>query len=95
MTLDVGDWEGKDLVRPYRVRIGWATWSGSRRASVRDEIDRARAWARQHYRDRRTAWLFFMGAQRPDDPAVFEVEDAKLLCALTDGDAEWRTGAPP
>lgn len=90
VPLSAGDWENTQLVRGWRVRVRTDAWSETRQRSVLADIERAQQWAFQFRKEKRPAWLFFIGQQRADDPTVVEVDDPCLICAVTDEDIEVR-----
>ena len=84
VILTYGEWENNKLVRPYRVIIDWDKWSNGRRRAVSSEFE----IARKEYQElhdaghNKKAWVFFIGRQDEDDPAIFHVDDHRLICCL-------------
>lgn len=84
IQLNAGEWGEKCFSRSYKVRVNWKDWGTAKRNSVARELEIARLEAIEanKRRDRQKGWLFFMGKQDSNDPAIFHVEDHRLICCL-------------
>ncbi len=84
IQLSYGEWTERKLTRPYRVRMDWKDWSAAKRTYVSREIETARLeyMAAKKRGDNEKGWLFFIGRQDEDDPALFHVDDHRLVCCV-------------
>ncbi|CAJ5232334.1 Uncharacterised protein [Burkholderia pseudomallei] len=84
IQLSYGEWEERKLIRPYRVKVNWQNWSVAKRNYVSREIETARLeyMAAKKREDKEKGWLFFIGRQDESDPALFHVDDHRLICCL-------------
>lgn len=86
LTLSAGEWDDvNDTYKTlFRVRVNWAAWSKSRRASLLTEFDAARLEAKEQAKTNKAVqgWLFFVGSPDCTDPSVFHVEHHHLICSL-------------
>ncbi|MES2300134.1 MAG: hypothetical protein V4582_24080 [Pseudomonadota bacterium] len=84
ILLSYGEWVDGKLVRPYRVKLDWSAWSAAKRRNVSNEIE----VAQDEYMKAKKAgkidkgYLFFIGKQDEGDPALFHVDDHRLICCL-------------
>ncbi|MBD9574800.1 hypothetical protein IB260_05705 [Pseudomonas sp. PDM23] len=83
IPLDAGEWENKLLVRPYRVLVRWADWSQTARTRLRNELELARRenMAADKAKAEKKTFLFFIGAQNPNELSQFVVSDQRLICS--------------
>lgn len=84
IQLSYGEWIERKLTRPYRVRMGWKDWSDAKRNYVSREVETARVeyMAAKKRGDKEKGWLFFIGRQDESDPALFHVDDHRLVCCV-------------
>jgi hypothetical protein len=84
IALGAGEWEGKKLVRPYRLQVQWRDWSSFCKSAVTREIEIARLEAIEAGKANRNVkgWIFFLGHQSADDLTQFFVEQYELICCL-------------
>lgn len=84
IQLSYGEWNERKLSRPYRVNVDWQSWSIAKRNYVSREIETARLeyMAAKKRGDNEKGWLFFVGRQDESDPALFHVDDHRLICCL-------------
>lgn len=84
IRLSYGEWKDKKLIQPYIVRIDWKNWSQAKRHSVLREIETARneCIKEQKNNRRKKGWLFFIGCQDHDNPAIFHLSDHRLVCCI-------------
>ncbi len=84
IQLSYGEWIERKLTRPYRVRMGWKDWSAAKRSYVSREVETARLeyMAAKKRGDKEKGWLFFIGWQDENEPALFHVDDHRLVCCM-------------
>jgi hypothetical protein len=84
IQLSYGEWIERKLTRSYRVRMGWKDWSSATRNYVSREIETARLeyMAAKKRGDKEKGWLFFIGRQDENEPALFHVDDHRLVCCM-------------
>jgi hypothetical protein len=82
--LDAGEWDAAHKRRgiAYRVRVVWSHWTPRQRETLRREVEIARDEAKQHKEKAVKAWMFFVGTQDADDPALLVVDRFELVCCL-------------
>jgi hypothetical protein len=85
--LDAGGWDQitRRRINPYRLRVDWATWTHTQRQALREELDVAIAAAKNQAKlgnHTYKAWLFFVGTQDADNPAVLTCKEHTLICCL-------------
>lgn len=87
--LGYGEWckEEKKFKKPYKVHIHWENWSKAKRDFVAKDIEEGRLGAiaaSKVEENKKKGWLFFIGDQDSDDPALFHVNDHRLICCHVD-----------
>ena len=88
--LSYGDWDKTrakpKLKRPYKVRINRKSWSESKYQPLKLEMEKVREnWQKNKAKDKDVkGWLFFVGKQDQNDPAIFHVDDHRLICCIYD-----------
>lgn len=87
LTLNAGEWD--DEKREYKtlsiVRVDWSDWSQARKNSLirEHEVVRSEAAKRFGVSKGEKGWVFFVGQQDADDPALFHVNHYRLICFLS------------
>ncbi|MBX9400910.1 hypothetical protein K4L06_06260 [Lysobacter sp. BMK333-48F3] len=82
IVLSVGDRQDGRVTRPYRVRVHWAGWSARARNALRTEVEVLVQEHKAHRGSGKAAWVFFIGEQDAQEPALFHVRDRRLICTL-------------
>ena len=84
IQLSYGEWIERKLTRSYRLRIDWKDWSAAKRSYVYREIETARLQyiVAQKRGQKEKGWLFFIGRQDENEPALFHVDDHRLVCCM-------------
>ncbi len=86
VELSYGDWDKNKLKRPYKVRINRRGLSNSKYQPLKREIENVRTNWKENKANNKDVkgWLFFVGKQDPNDPAIFHVNDHRLICCIYD-----------
>ena len=84
ILLSYGEWKEQKLIQPYQVRIDWRDWSKVKRDYVVKEIETAISESKEAKKngEKKKGWLFFIGRQDENIPALFHVEDHRLICCI-------------
>jgi hypothetical protein len=84
IQLSYGHWENKKLTVPYQVKVNWKNWSIAKRNYVSREIEIARleSIAAKKGGEKSKGFLFFVGTQDENNPALFHIDDHRLICCL-------------
>lgn len=84
IQLGHGEWSEGKLIRRYRVRVDWRSWSSAKRNYVSREVEASRleGMAAKKSGGKDDGWLFFIGRQDENDLALFHVDDHRLICCL-------------
>lgn len=93
IRLDAGSWADRKLTC-YKLIVDWSTWSQTARTRLMKELEIARLENREADKSDRAkekpakgassprTYVFFLGDQDSEDPSLFHVEDARLLCTV-------------
>jgi len=67
--------------RSYRLRIYWREWRPNSRVALMREFEALlREYVGNRFNRNHGPWLFFIGDQDADDPALFHVRDRRHIC---------------
>jgi len=87
LVLNAGEWDREK--REYKalsiVRVDWSDWSQARRSSLIREHEVVRSEAEKRFGEGKgeKGWVFFVGRQDADDPALFHVNHYRFICFLS------------
>lgn len=85
ISLNAGEWKNGKLT-PYQVIVHWLEWSAAARGRLKNELEVARKEGieAKKAKKRSRSYLFFIGNQDANSPALFHVLDHRLICTLHD-----------
>lgn len=85
ISLNAGEWEDEKLT-PYQVIVHWQEWSAVARGRLKNELEVARKEGMEAKKAKKgsRSYLFFIGNQDANSPALFHVLDHRLICTLHD-----------
>lgn len=85
ISLNAGEWEDEKLT-PYQVIVHWQEWSAVARGRLKNELEVARKEGMEAKKAKQASrsYLFFIGNQDAQNPALFHVLDHRLICTLHD-----------
>lgn len=86
ISLNAGEWKDEKLTTPYQVIVHWLEWSAVARGRLKNELEIARkeGMAAKKAKKASRSYLFFIGIQDVNSPALFHVLDHRLICTLHD-----------
>ncbi|EKL8245035.1 hypothetical protein KUT41_15675 [Pseudomonas aeruginosa] len=85
ISLNAGEWKDEKLT-PYQVIVHWLEWSAVARGRLKNELEVARKEGMEAKKAKQASrsFLFFIGNQDAKKPALFHVQDHRLICTLHD-----------
>lgn len=85
ISLNAGAWKDEKLT-PYQVVVHWLEWSAVARGRLKNELEIARKEGMEAKKAKKgsRSYLFFIGNQDANNPALFHALDHRLICTLHD-----------